>query len=155
MDRPSRDDVLMGTARQFARRSTCSRLNVGAVIARDGRVLVTGYNGAPAGMPHCEHDTYDIMASGEPVPIHTVIRDATDEGCQIAGHAEENAIAFAAKHGVSIDGAELLTTHAPCFRCARLIINAGIRRVVYDIPYRLTDGIDLLSAASVRVDRFQ
>lgn len=136
MDRPSRDDVLMGTARQFARRSTCNRLNVGAVIARDGRVLVTGYNGAPAGMPHCDHHTEE------------------GDGCQIAGHAEENAIAFAAKHGVSIDWAELFTTHAPCFRCARLIINAGIQRVVFDIPYRLTDGLDLLSAAGIKVYRF-
>jgi dCMP deaminase len=129
--RISRDEMLMKMAQVASMRSTCSRASVGVVIARDGRVLSTGYNGAPAGMPHCNH-TMDLAS-----------------GCQDAVHAEANAIAYAARYGMKIDGAELFTTFSPCLPCAQLIVNTGIWRVNYAVQYRLTQGLDLLERAGV------
>lgn len=127
--RPSRDSILMDMAKLIATRSTCSRLHVGAVIARDGRVLVTGYNGAPAGLPHCVHET--------------------TEPCTVSVHAEVNAIAYAARWGIRIEGADLFTTHSPCIACSQLIVNSGIVRVVYNHEFRETDGLDMLRSAGV------
>lgn len=129
----SRLDALVQTAFIWAQQSTCSRLSVGCVIAREGRILVQGYNGAPAGMDHCppEHEP---------------------EQC-LSVHAEQNAIAFAAKWGVALDGSEMVVTHQPCLSCARSIINAGIRKVYYAEPYRLQDGLELLGDAGVWVCR--
>lgn len=139
MRRPSRDTILMGTADLYAMRSTCSRASVGAVIAVEGRILSTGYNGPPSGFDHCQHE------ENEELP----------EGCIEAVHAEANAIAFAAKHGVKTDGAELFCTFMPCPTCAKLIINAGIKRVVYRIAYRKDDGVGMLQRADVDVQRFE
>lgn len=132
-NRPDRDAVLMQHALLVAQRSTCSRLQVGAIIARNGRILSSGYNGAPAGMPHCHHDLIDANP------------------CTVAVHAEANAIAFAARHGTWVDGADLYTTDSPCLTCAQLIVNAGIATVHYHRPYRLTLGLDLLDHANVEV----
>lgn len=134
--RITRDQMLMSMAGIASMRSTCSRAGVGVVIARDGRVLSTGYNGAPAGMPHCDH-------------IHDLAN-----GCQNAVHAEANAIAYAARYGMKLEGAELFTTFSPCLPCAQIIINTGIIRVVYQIQYRLTHGIDLLERAGLLIKYF-
>lgn len=133
MDRISRDEMLIAMAKVVAFRGTCSRLHVGAVASRDGRVISTGYNGAPAGLPHCVH--------------------AIDEkgGCEIAEHAERNAIAFAARYGLALENGELHVTHSPCLNCARMIINSGITRVVYEFAYRIPDGVELLKQASIQV----
>jgi dCMP deaminase len=133
MVRLSRDTMLMDMAAVVARRGTCSRLSVGVVLSKDGRVVSMGYNGAPAGMPHC---------------IHTM--DET-EGCKNAEHAERNAIAFSARHGVALEGTEMHVTHMPCLDCARSVINAGIIRVSFLKGYRITDGVDLLRAAGIEV----
>jgi dCMP deaminase len=145
-NRIGRNDLLMGTAKLLARRSTCERGQVGVVISRDGRMLSSGYNGAPAGMPHCNHGRQ-----------FTVEKEAftNGNGCTNAVHAEANAIAFAAKHGVSLDKSELHTTLSPCRFCAQLIVNVGVKSVLYLEEYRIFDGIDLLEAADVRVIHFQ
>lgn len=130
--RPTEDAMLLDVARVVATRATCGRLHVGAVLAREGRVLSTGYNGAPAGLPHCT--------------LHAV-----GESCRRAVHAETNAIAFAARHGVPAAGATLYLTHSPCVGCAGLLVNAGVVEVVYDQPYRDPAGIDLLERAGVLV----
>ena len=135
----SRDNTLMGVAELWAEHSTCSRLSVGAVISRDGRSLSSGYNGAPKGMPHCVHNNT--------VVINGVVLG--ESGCTTAVHAELNAIAFAARYGMSTDGADLHCTHQPCLNCAMAIINAGIIRVVYLHPYRDPAGTNLLLAAGV------
>ncbi len=100
---------------QVAKRSTCPRAAVGAVIVRDKRILTTGYNGAPRGLPHC-----------------------TEVGCLMVNdhcvrtlHAEQNAIIQGALHGVDVSGSTLYVTHQPCMVCAKMMINAGIERVVY------------------------
>ena len=139
------DDVLLGVAQLMAQRGTCSRGHIGAVIARDGRVLSTGYNGAPAGLPHCSHPP------GEENIIATA--DPGVETCAGSVHAEANAVAFAARHGVSVGGATLYCTHAPCLPCAFLIVNAGISRVVYERDYRDRRGLERLVEAGVNVVR--
>jgi dCMP deaminase len=123
--------MLMAMAETVALRGTCSRLQVGAVVSMDGRVLSSGYNGAPGGFSHCDH------SPTESVP------------CAQAVHAEANAIVFAARHGVATGGAVLHTTHLPCPACAKLIINAGIWRVVWKVPFRDDSGLELLTRGGV------
>lgn len=137
-DRITREEMLMGMAHIASLRGTCSRGKVGVVIAKDGRVLSTGYNGAPAGMPHCTADNHPPITST----------------CSLSMHAEANAIAYAAREGVRVIGADLYTTFSPCVPCAMLIVNAGISRVVYLKEYRIPDGLDLLSRAGVLHEHF-
>jgi dCMP deaminase len=135
--RRSRDQMLMMMAEAASGRSTCNRLHVGAVIAIDGRVISTGYNGAPQGMAHCNHYPGD------------------ERPCNNAVHAEMNTIIFAARHGTAIEGGELFCTHEPCRLCAVMIINSGIRRVVFMHPYSsLTGtGLDLLNEMGIATMR--
>lgn len=179
LERISRDEMLMEMAFVVAKRGTCSRAQVGCVISRDGRIIVTGYNGAPAGIPHCEHDSY-VEGSGEPIPdwLWLFLGDVTNSyqpsegdiysyegstktitvthpgrtvGCQVVEHAERNAIAFAARWGTALEGAEIHCTHAPCLACAKSILNAGIKRLTFTIPYRLTEGVELLQQAKLEI----
>lgn len=138
--RKSLDAVLIESAHVWSQRSTCSRLHVGCVIACDSRIVSTGYNGAPSGLRHCEHQQPPA--------------DSSAGGCSVSVHAEANAIAFAARRGLAVEGATLYSTHQPCLGCAQLIVNAGIARVVYQNPYRLQDGLILLSEVGVDVFRF-
>ena len=144
MTRPTRDVVLMQTAKAFAKRSTCSRAHVGAVFSRDGRILATGYNGAPAGMPHCTHRLPSVQVIGEDTPV--------DRGCEISVHAEANGIAWAARNGVGLEHCEVHTTLAPCVACAMLLVNAGAFRVVYLVPYRDARGRNLLEQAGISTE---
>lgn len=146
--RITRAQMLLDVAATIARRSTCNRLAVGAVVALSGRILTTGYNGPPAGMPHCDHEMIEIRSPSNPYPITKYPADGPN-GCQASVHAEANAIAFAARHGVGTDCAELYVTHSPCVACAKLIINAGIVKVIYRIEYRDPAGTDLLEQANV------
>ncbi|AUV60751.1 deoxycytidylate deaminase [Gordonia phage Biskit] len=129
--RIGREEWLIDLATVISQRSTCSRLQVGAIAVRSGQLLAAGYNGAPAGMPHC---------------VHT-----DDQPCTRAVHAEVNCIASAARYGVSLTGAEVYVTHSPCVSCAGLLINAGISKVTFYIPFRDEAGINLLEEAGVNV----
>lgn len=136
-DRISRDDVLMLTAGLWAMRSTCSKSKRnGAVISRGGRIVSVGYNGSPPGLPHC---TEVGCLEGE------------DGGCIRTTHAEANSIVMAAKLGISTEGATIHCTTSPCFTCSKLIVGAGIIRVVYRNLYRDQSGIELLKACKVEV----
>lgn len=151
-DRPTRDHVLMEMAKLTATRSTCSRRQVGVVIAHEGRVLSTGYNGAPAGMEHCDHscDCGGLGSRVGRVKSHSGLHYtdcASEQPCTISVHAEANAIAFAARHGVKLEWATLVTTCSPCLACAQLVINAGIKEVIFREPYRDNAGINLLENA--------
>lgn len=129
--------MLMDIARVVAQRATCNRLHVGAVLAREGRVISTGYNGAASGLPHCSAETCN-----ETTP------------CTHTTHAEAGAIAHAARHGVALDGATAYVTACPCLDCAKLLVNAGIRRVVYATPYRRVEGLELLKQAGIEVSHY-
>lgn len=132
--RPTRHEVLIASALLWSTRGTCDRAKVGAVIARDGRILVSGYNGPPAGMPHCDH------------------RGSTDP-CQDAVHAEANAIVWAARYGTRLEGTDIYCTHFPCPNCAKLVVNAGISRVFFVTPFRDMSGLDLFDAVHIETTR--
>lgn len=149
--RPSREECLVATAFVWAKRSTCDRLHVGCVIHRDGRILTQGYNGAPAGLTHCNHDCDCLPSYERPEEHHPDC--ATRQPCTISVHAEQNAISFAARWGVGLEGSDIVVTHQPCLSCAMSIINAGIKSVTYVREYRLTDGVDLLRGAGIRVEQ--
>lgn len=125
--RPDIHSYFLKIAEDVARRSTCLHRKVGAVLVRDGRILTTGYNGAPRGEPHCD-------VAGCTKPEH----GKHMELCH-AVHAEQNAIIQAAVHGVSIQGATLYCTHQPCVICARMLTNAGIVKTVFSQPYEAVE----------------
>lgn len=154
--RPTRDEMLMAVAELVAERSTCDRLMVGAVIARSGRVLTSGYNGAPSGMAHCNHTCTCPTHGTSGRMIVRLVQDHHEDGCPSGPcnntiHAEANAIVFAARHGVATENAEMFITHAPCLVCARLIINAGIMGVMFLHEYRDMSGVQLLKSQAVPV----
>ena len=120
---------------------------IGAVIVKDKRVMTTGYNGAPAGVSTC-------VERGECLRKKLGIPSGTRHEMCYAVHAEQNAIIQAAKLGVSIDGATLYCTHQPCSVCAKMIINAGIRRVVYQEGYPDSFSLDIFEEAKVQLERF-
>ncbi len=132
--RPDWDQYFMEVARVVASRSTCDRADVGCVIVRERRILTTGYNGAPAGLPHCD-DVGHLMENGH---------------CIRTLHAEQNALIQAALHGVSTKGASLYVTHQPCFNCAKMIVNAGIVLVVHGSGYSSPQSLDLFDQAGIR-----
>jgi dCMP deaminase len=120
--RPSWDEYFMDIARHVASRSTCLRRHVGAIVVKNRRILSTGYNGAPTGLPHCD----ETGCLREELGIPSGERQEICRGL----HAEQNAIVQAALHGAAIQGGSIYCTHQPCITCAKMIINAGILRVV-------------------------
>lgn len=157
LERPPRDWVLMRSAQLWMARSTCSRAQVGAVISREGRILASGYNGAPAGMEHCNHScncpAVHINASPKSYWVHQEhCRSKTP--CDVSVHAEVNAIAFAARYGTKIHDAELHTTRIPCRNCAGSLVNAGMKRVVWIDEHRDMTGQVLLLDAGIEVVRY-
>lgn len=120
---------------------------IGAVIVRNKRILTTGYNGAPAGIKSCRD-------KGECLRINRGIASGTHHELCYAIHAEQNAIIQAAKLGVSIDGATLYCTHYPCVICAKMIVNAGISRLVYVHDYPDDFSAEILSEGGVAVERY-
>lgn len=154
-ERPDRDQTLMEMAILMSRRSTCDRRQVGVVLSKKGRILMTGYNGAPPGMVHCSHEC-DCGYPGKEGLIfggRHLSNCASEQSCTIAVHAEANAIAFAARHGVKLQGADLHCTDGPCKPCAQLMLTTGILRVVYARPFRDLSGVNLLRDAGVNVER--
>lgn len=125
--RPTWDEYFIMLAKLAATRSTCLAFPVGAVIVKNKQVLATGYNGSPSGSAHCiaQGYCYEDLSSciaNKSMPSRAV-------------HAEANAIAQAAKHGISTDGASIYVTLEPCLSCLKLIISAGIREVFYETPF--------------------
>ncbi|MCL2142414.1 MAG: cytidine/deoxycytidylate deaminase family protein [Methanimicrococcus sp.] len=146
-ERLSVDDYYVEIAATVAKRSTCLRNKVGAVIVRDNQILSTGYNGAPRGLAHC----LDIgcMRIAQNIPSGTM-----HEKCR-AVHAEQNAIIQAAVHGVQTPGATLYCTHQPCILCTKMIINAGIKHVVYVNSYPDADSIAFFNEAGVTLKQYK
>ncbi len=143
--RPTIDEYFMELATVVAKRSTCLRNQVGAVIVKDKRILSTGYNGAPRNLPHC----LDIGCIRQQNNIASGTRH---ELCR-AVHAEQNAIIQAAIHGVSIEGATIYCTHQPCILCAKMLINADIKKVVFGTTYPDTEALKVFDKAGVIVEQ--
>ncbi len=143
-ERPSWDEYFMTITREVAGRSTCLRAKVGAVMVRDRSILATGYNGAPAGMPHCIDAGCLVYESRTP-------DGGLEENCFRTIHAEMNAIAQAARNGIRIDGADIYVTHTPCVHCFKVIVNTGISRVFYERPYKMETLEELRQASSIEL----
>lgn len=149
-----KDVVFMGVAMTLSRLSTCDRKYVGAVVVLQGRCVTWGFNGAPPGMPHCNENMhgwdgwFDAHDTGKRTR-GSMLAEIESRGCRNVVHAEVNALAFAARQGISTDGATLYVTVSPCENCSKLLIAAGIRRVSYLEQYRDTSGIELLEKAGI------
>ncbi len=143
MSRPTWEDYFLKIAFDVAERSTCLRRRVGAILVKNKRILATGYNGAPSGLRHCE----EVGCIREKHGIPSGERHELCRGL----HAEMNAFLQAAMHGVSTQGADLYTTTYPCSLCAKMIINAGVARVIEAGEYPDSLAGDLLSEAGVEV----
>lgn len=146
MNRPSWDEYFMQMAELTAKRSTCLRRQVGAAIVCDRHVVATGYNGAPRGIAHCEERGGCLrqqmnIPSGE---RHELCR---------ALHAEQNAIIQAAALGQSVEGATIYITHQPCVICAKMIINAGIKRIIIRDGYPDEMAVEILQEAGIKIEK--
>ena len=150
--RLSRDVLYVEMALLFARRSTCLRGQVGAVIVVDNHVVSGGYNGAPPGLPHCTEvgcEGGEWRFAENPIDNYQEFPN----GCTRATHAEANAIAFAARHGTPCDEGTMYCTHAMCAKCAALVVACGLRKVVYVKPY-WASALDLLDKANIEVVQY-
>ena len=146
MPRPSWDEYFIKIASDVAERATCMRRKVGAILVKDKRILATGYNGAPSGLPHCEE--VGCIRQREGVPSgerHELCRGL---------HAEMNAFLQAAVHGVGTQDATLYCTNYPCSLCAKMIINAGVQRVVEAGDYPDELARELLAESGIEVEHF-
>jgi dCMP deaminase len=146
MDRPSWDEYFMDITSLVARRSTCMRRQVGAVMVKEKNILATGYNGTPSGITHC--DVTGCLREQLNVPSgerHELCRGL---------HAEQNAIIQAARHGVNISDSVLYCTNSPCIICTKMLINAGIRKVVYLQGYSDNLSLEMLDEAGIEALSF-
>lgn len=143
------DKRFMDLCNTIATWSSCYNDNrkIGAIIVRNKRIITTGYNGAPSGIPSCRD-------KGECLRRKLNIPSGTQHELCYGIHAEQNAIIQAAKLGIAIDGATLYCTHQPCVICAKLIVNSGISRVVYGEGYPDDFAMEIFKLADVRVERF-
>jgi len=142
-ERLSWDDYFMEITRLVSKRSTCMRRHVGAVIVRDRRILATGYNGAPKGLAHCS----EIGCLREKMGVPSGRMQELCRGL----HAEQNAIIQAALSGVSIENSQIYTVTQPCVVCAKMIINAGIKRIVFDEAYPDQLSEELIKEAKIEL----
>ncbi|MGE0084070.1 MAG: cytidine/deoxycytidylate deaminase family protein [Desulfococcaceae bacterium] len=144
--RPTWEEYFMAITDLVAKRSTCIRRSVGAVIVKDRRLLSTGYNGAPSGIAHCS----ETGCLREKLNVPSGQRHELCRGI----HAEQNAIIQAAYHGVSIKDASLFCTNLPCSICAKMIINAGIKSIWYKSGYEDPMSLEMFREAGVQVTEF-
>ncbi|HOO55390.1 MAG TPA: cytidine/deoxycytidylate deaminase family protein [bacterium] len=144
--RPAWDEYFMKICNVVAERSTCIRRHVGALIVKDKRILATGYNGAPSGLTHCEQ----IGCLREKMGIPSGERQEICRGL----HAEQNAIIQASQYGFSIAGSTLYCTTQPCITCAKMIINAGIERIVFEGDYPDSLSLDMIKEAGLDLIKY-
>lgn len=138
--RPSWDDYFMAVAKIIAARGTCDRLYAGSVLVRDNRIIATGYNGSPAGLPHCNEGGH-LLEDGH---------------CVRTIHGEHNSLLQAAKQGgVTTEGSTMYTKYSPCIHCTKYIIACGVKRVVVGKVYRGLQALDMLKAAGITVEVYQ
>lgn len=146
-ERPSWEEYFMDITHLVAKRSTCLRRQVGAILVKDKKILATGYNGAPSRLEHC----LDIGCLRQKRGIPSGERHELCRGL----HAEQNAIIQAAYHGVGIRGATLYCTNHPCIICSKMIINAGILKIVYEEGYADSLSGEMLKESEIVVEKFK
>jgi|SRR5690606_6112963 len=149
MERPEFDDIFMELAVNLAKRSHCIKRHVGAVLAKDTRIISIGYNGPPAGTHNCDEEWPETGCSPD-----------SKGSCTLAIHAEQNAIMFAVKNKASVEGSTLYVTLSPCLACARIIFSMGIEKVIYLNSYaayknlQRDEGIEFLKRFGVEVTQY-
>ena len=143
-ERPDWDHYFREIAQVVSKLSTCLRRSVGAVIVKNKQILATGYNGTPKGMPHCG----EVGCLREQLHVPSGKNHELCRGI----HAEQNAVVQAAVHGVSVEGGTLYCTNQPCVVCTKILINAGIERIVYKDPYPDKLAEDMLAGSGIRVE---
>ena len=136
----------MSITKMVAKRSTCLRREVGAILVKEKRILATGYNGAPAGLRHCE----EVGCLRQDASVPSGMRHELCRGL----HAEQNAIIQAAYHGIPIAGSTLNCTNKPCVICSKMVINAGIKKVIYEEGYEDPLADQMLKEAGIEMVRF-
>ena len=146
MSRPSWPEYFMTIAGMVAKRSTCLRRHVGAILVKDKRILATGYNGAPTGLKHCE----EVGCIRQNASIPSGERHELCRGL----HAEQNAIIQAAYHGISIAGSTLYCTNKPCVICSKMLINAGIVKIFYEKFYDDPLADQMITESGIEIVRF-
>ena len=146
MSRPAWHEYFMDITRMVAKRSTCLRRHVGAILVKNKRILATGYNGAPSGLKHCE----EVGCIRQDSSIPSGQRHELCRGL----HAEQNAIIQAAYYGTPIAGSTLYCTNKPCVICSKMLINAGINKIIYEEGYDDLLAAQMLSEAGIEVVRF-
>ena len=150
MVRPKFDDIYMELAVNLAKRSHCIKRHVGAVLAKDTRIISIGYNGPPSGTHNCDEEW----------PEEGCPRDSKG-GCSLAIHAEQNAILYAVKNKTSVEGATLYVTLSPCLACSRIIYSMGIEKVIYLKSYAEykgianDEGVDFLRKFGVAAEKYE
>jgi dCMP deaminase len=147
MTRPSWEEYFMDITFLVAKRSTCRRRQVGAIVVKDKRILSTGYNGAPMGLAHC----LDIGCLREKNNIPSGERHELCRGL----HAEQNAIIQAAYHGISIKGSVLFCTNHPCIICLKMLINAGIKKIIYKEGYADKLSVDMSIESGIELVEYK
>ncbi len=159
MTQEEKDKAYLKMAKQWATNSYAIRLNVGCLIVKNDQIISDGFNGTPSGMPNvCEYVHDDKNDNCYFPPSRKILKTYVDAGLQLVSHpyvlhAESNALAKCAKNGVPVAGATLYVTDEPCMECAKLIIQCGIKRVVYARSYRLHQGLELLRQCNINVER--
>ncbi len=146
MSRPSWPEYFMTIAEMVAKRSTCLRRHVGAILVKDKRILATGYNGAPTGIKHCA----EVGCIRQNASIPSGERHELCRGL----HAEQNAIIQAAYHGISIAGSTLYCTNKPCVICSKMLINAGIVKIFYEKFYDDPLADQMITESGIEIVRF-
>lgn len=141
--RPSWDEYFLELAHLVARRTTCLRRSVGAVLVKDKRILATGYNGAPTGLAHC----LDIGCLREKLGIPSGQRQELCRGL----HAEQNVLVQAALYGISTKDSTLYITNQPCIICAKMLINAGVKEIIASAGYPDKMALDFLKEAKIKI----
>ena len=145
MTRPAWPEYFMAITKMVAKRSTCLRRHVGAILVKEKRILATGYNGAPAGLKHCD----EVGCLRQDTSIPSGQRHELCRGL----HAEQNAIIQAAYHGIPIVGSTLYCTNKPCVICSKMIINAGVKEVLYEEGYDDPLADQMLTEAGIETKR--
>ncbi|HIG96800.1 MAG TPA: dCMP deaminase family protein [Candidatus Aenigmarchaeota archaeon] len=147
--KPDWDEYFMGVAHAVRQRADCTRRQVGAILVKDKRIIATGYNGTPRGTKNCSEGGCDRCNGSE----ETYPRGMHLDKC-VCSHAEENVIVQAALHGVSTKDATMYTTNSPCTTCAKMIINAGIKKIIIEGDYPDELGAKLLKEALIEIIKF-
>jgi dCMP deaminase len=142
-NRLSWDELFMAITKLFSYRSACVKTKQASIIIKDNRIISTGYNGPPSGDINCMEDGGESACGKD-----------SNGSCYLAIHAEQNAIAYAVRNGINVDGATVYCTMTPCISCAKLLVASGIKEFVYLEDYRITEGKEFLERAGVKIRKY-